>query len=29
MEQALARQSEKGVDAARVVVEMCNLLDEI
>ncbi len=29
MEQAVARQSEKGVDAARVVVEMCNLLDEI
>ena len=29
MAQAQARQSEKGVDAARVVVEMCNLLDEI
>ncbi len=26
MEQAVARQVEKGVDAARVVVEMCNLL---
>ncbi len=29
LEQAVARQSEKGVDAARVVVEMANLLDEI
>ncbi|WP_048439274.1 6,7-dimethyl-8-ribityllumazine synthase [Caenimonas sp. SL110] len=29
LEQAVARQSEKGSDAARVVVEMCNLLDEI
>ena len=29
LEQAVARQSEKGTDAARVVVEMCNLLDEI
>lgn len=27
LEQAVARQSEKGVDAARVVVEMANLLD--
>jgi 6,7-dimethyl-8-ribityllumazine synthase len=27
MEQAIARQAEKGRDAARVVVEMCNLLD--
>ncbi len=27
--QAVARQSEKGVDAARVVVEMCNLIDRI
>ena len=27
--QALARQVEKGVDAARVAVEMANLLDEI
>jgi 6,7-dimethyl-8-ribityllumazine synthase len=27
--QAQARQVEKGRDAARVVVEMCNLLDEI
>jgi 6,7-dimethyl-8-ribityllumazine synthase len=26
MEQAIARQTEKGRDAARVVVEMCNLL---
>ena len=29
IEQAIARQQEKGRDAARVVVEMCNLLDEI
>lgn len=29
LEQAIARQSEKGVDAARVVVEMANLLGEI
>ena len=29
MEQAVARQNEKGVDAARVVVEMANLLDQI
>jgi 6,7-dimethyl-8-ribityllumazine synthase len=29
LEQAIARQTEKGHDAARVVVEMCNLLDEI
>lgn len=29
LEQAVARQTEKGVDAARVVVEMANLLDEI
>ena len=28
-EQAVARQSEKGRDAARVAVEMCNLLDEL
>jgi 6,7-dimethyl-8-ribityllumazine synthase len=28
-EQAIARQSEKGRDAARVAVEMCNLLDEL
>jgi 6,7-dimethyl-8-ribityllumazine synthase len=27
LEQALARQTDKGVDAARVVVEMANLLD--
>ena len=27
--QAQARQTEKGVDAARVVVEMCNLIDQI
>ncbi|TFZ08732.1 6,7-dimethyl-8-ribityllumazine synthase [Ramlibacter humi] len=27
LEQAIARQTEKGVDAARVVVEMANLLD--
>lgn len=29
MEQAIARQNEKGVDAARVVVEMANLLDQV
>ena len=29
MEQAVARQTEKGRDAARVVVEMCNLLDDL
>ena len=29
LEQAIARQTEKGVDAARVVVEMANLLGEI
>jgi 6,7-dimethyl-8-ribityllumazine synthase len=29
MEQAVARQSEKGVDAARVVVEMANLLEQV
>lgn len=29
MEQAIARQTDKGVDAARVVVEMANLLDQI
>ena len=29
LEQAIARQSDKGVDAARVVVEMANLLDEL
>ena len=29
MEQAIARQTEKGVDAARVAVEMANLLDEL
>ena len=28
IEQAAARQTEKGRDAARVAVEMCNLLDE-
>jgi 6,7-dimethyl-8-ribityllumazine synthase len=27
MEQAIARQADKGRDAARVAVEMCNLLD--
>ena len=27
--QAIVRQTEKGVDAARVVVEMANLLDEV
>ena len=29
LEQAIARQSEKGVDAARVAVEMANLLEEL
>jgi 6,7-dimethyl-8-ribityllumazine synthase len=29
LEQAVARQSEKGVDAARVVVEMANLMDKL
>jgi 6,7-dimethyl-8-ribityllumazine synthase len=29
LEQAVARQTDKGRDAARVVVEMCNLLDEL
>lgn len=29
MEQAIARQSDKGVDAARVAVEMANLLQEL
>ncbi|TWO69076.1 6,7-dimethyl-8-ribityllumazine synthase [Caenimonas sedimenti] len=29
MEQAVARQTEKGRDAARVAVEMANLLDEL
>ena len=29
LEQAVARQTEKGRDAARVAVEMANLLDEI
>ena len=29
LDQAVARQTEKGRDAARVVVEMCHLLDEI
>ena len=29
LEKSLGRQVEKGRDAARVVVEMCNLLDEI
>jgi 6,7-dimethyl-8-ribityllumazine synthase len=29
LEQAVARQTEKGRDAARVVVEMCQLLDEL
>jgi 6,7-dimethyl-8-ribityllumazine synthase len=29
VEQAVARQEEKGRDAARVVVEMCNLLDSL
>jgi 6,7-dimethyl-8-ribityllumazine synthase len=29
LEQAVARQTGKGVDAARVVVEMANLLDQL
>ena len=29
IEQALARQTDKGVDAARVVVEMANLMEEV
>ena len=29
MDQAIARQTDKGVDAARVAVEMANLLDEL
>lgn len=29
LEQAVARQVDKGVDAARVVVEMCNLLESL
>ena len=29
VEQAIARQTEKGVDAARVAVEMANLLDDL
>jgi 6,7-dimethyl-8-ribityllumazine synthase len=29
MEQAIARQSDKGRDAARVAVEMANLLNEL
>ena len=29
IEQAVARQTEKGRDSARVVVEMCNLLDRL
>ncbi len=29
MEQAIARQEEKGVDAARVAVEMANLMDKL
>jgi len=29
LEQAVARQAEKGRDAARVAVEMCNLLDDL
>src|SRR4051812_9487158 len=29
LEQAVARQAEKGRDAARVAVEMCQLLDEL
>lgn len=29
LSQAIARQQEKGIDAARVAVEMANLLDEI
>ena len=29
MEQAIARQTDKGTDAARVVIEMANLLDDL
>jgi 6,7-dimethyl-8-ribityllumazine synthase len=29
LEQAIARQTDKGVDAARVAVEMANLLEEL
>jgi 6,7-dimethyl-8-ribityllumazine synthase len=29
LEQAIARQSDKGRDAARVAVEMANLMDQI
>ncbi|WP_298927583.1 6,7-dimethyl-8-ribityllumazine synthase [uncultured Ramlibacter sp.] len=29
LDQAIARQTDKGVDAARVVVEMANLLDDL
>lgn len=29
VEQAVARQEDKGRDAARVVIEMCNLLDDL
>ncbi len=29
LEQAVARQTDKGRDAARVAVEMCNLLDDV
>ena len=29
MEQAIARQTEKGRDAARVAVEMANLMEDI
>jgi 6,7-dimethyl-8-ribityllumazine synthase len=29
LDQAVARQTDKGRDAARVVVEMCNLLDDL
>jgi 6,7-dimethyl-8-ribityllumazine synthase len=29
MEQAIARQTDKGRDGARVAVEMCNLLDDL
>jgi 6,7-dimethyl-8-ribityllumazine synthase len=29
LEQAVARQTDKGRDAARVAVEMANLLDEL
>jgi 6,7-dimethyl-8-ribityllumazine synthase len=29
LEQAIARQTDKGLDAARVAVEMANLIDEL